>query len=373
MARTTANGCFRFAPPFLASIAAGNGTDLAGIGVAVAVSELSGLLSPLLGEVVERLTRRAAMALGLLGVGLATGLAAASVHPVMFAVAVVILAQSKVMFDLGLGSWVSDRVPFERRGRVIGITETSWALGLLLGVSAMGLVTAAAGWRVGYAVGAVAVVALSGLVLRLVPDEQAAHAVATRPARVPVRWRPIAPFLLGMFCLMGSSQALFVTFGSWLEDDFGFTAAALSAVAFGMGLGELFSSLMSARVADRRGKERSAALGGVVMVPAALALVWLHPTAWIGLPLLAVAIAGFEFGIVSAIPLGTTIVAGSPARGMALMLGAGTFGRAATSIPATRLYDAHGMGAAAALSAALALATALVFHRLPVGRASTRS
>lgn len=313
------------------------------------------------------------MALGLLGVGLATGLAAASVHPVMFAVAVVILAQSKVMFDLGLGSWVSDRVPFERRGRVIGITETSWALGLLLGVSAMGLVTAAAGWRVGYAVGAVAVVALSGLVLRLVPDEQAAHAVATRPARVPVRWRPIAPFLLGMFCLMGSSQALFVTFGSWLEDDFGFTAAALSAVAFGMGLGELFSSLMSARVADRRGKERSAALGGVVMVPAALALVWLHPTAWIGLPLLAVAIAGFEFGIVSAIPLGTTIVAGSPARGMALMLGAGTFGRAATSIPATRLYDAHGMGAAAALSAALALATALVFHRLPVGRASTRS
>ena len=33
------------------------------------------------------------------------------------------------------------------------LTETSWALGLLLGVSTMGLVTAASSWRVGYLVG----------------------------------------------------------------------------------------------------------------------------------------------------------------------------------------------------------------------------
>ena len=33
VARTTANACFRFAPPFLATIAHGNGTDLAGIGI----------------------------------------------------------------------------------------------------------------------------------------------------------------------------------------------------------------------------------------------------------------------------------------------------------------------------------------------------
>ena len=72
VARTTANACFRFAPPFLATIAHGNGTDLAGIGVAVAISELSGLLSPFNGEIVERLHRRTAMALGLTGVGIGT-------------------------------------------------------------------------------------------------------------------------------------------------------------------------------------------------------------------------------------------------------------------------------------------------------------
>ena len=146
-ARTAANGCFRFAPPFLATIASGLGVSLDTIGIAVAISELSGLVSPITGHLAERLHRRTAMAVGLAGVGAGAGLAAASHHVVMFAAALIVIAQSKVMFDLGLGAWISDRVAYERRGRALGLTETSWAMGLLLGVSAMGLVTAASSWR----------------------------------------------------------------------------------------------------------------------------------------------------------------------------------------------------------------------------------
>ena len=77
-ARTMANGCFRFAPPFLAVIARGNHTSLAGLGVALAIGEVSGLLSPLNGELVERLHRRTALALGLAGVAAGAVLAAGS-------------------------------------------------------------------------------------------------------------------------------------------------------------------------------------------------------------------------------------------------------------------------------------------------------
>lgn len=364
IARTTANGCFRFAPPFLAVIAAGNGTDLAGIGIAVAISEFAGLLSPVTGLWVDRMHRRTAMSIGLAGVAAATALAAASVHPAMIAVALVVLAQSKVMFDIGLGAWFADRVPFERRGRVLGITETSWALGLLVGVSAMGLVTAVAGWRVGYALGAVAVVTLAAIVARTLPEGSDAHHEPTSTPRVAVPWTRVAPLLAASACLMGSSQALFVTFGSWLDERFGFSAAALSAVAFGMGLGELFASLMSARHADRRGKERSAALGAALIVPAAVGLVVLHTHLWVGLPLLVLAVAAFEFGLVSAVPLGTDVIADSPVRGLALMLGAGTLGRSLVSVPATRLYAAHGMAAPALLCASLAVAAALAFTQL---------
>jgi len=99
-------------------------------------------------------------------------------------------------------------------------------------------------------------------------------------------------------------------------------------------------------------------------MPSAIGLALGHAHLAIGLPFLILAIAGFEFSVVSAIPMGTRIVPGSPARGMALMLGAGTFGRASASIPATRLYAAHGVVWPAVMCAGLATATTLTFVRL---------
>lgn len=103
LARTAANACFRFAPAFLATIAGGLGISLDRLGVALAISELSGLLSTTTGSVAERLHRRTAMWVGLVGVAMGATLAAASTHVVVFTIALVVIAQSKVMFDLGLG------------------------------------------------------------------------------------------------------------------------------------------------------------------------------------------------------------------------------------------------------------------------------
>lgn len=368
VARTTSNACFRFTAPFLATVASGLGVSLDTMGIAIAVSELSGLLSPVTGSLAERLNRRTAMAIGLTGVGLGAALAAASQHVVMLAVALVVLAQSKVMFDLGLGAWVSDRVPYERRGRVLGLTETSWALGLLLGVTAMGLVAAAVNWRAGYALGAVAVLLLASLVARGVDDDPAHHrtARAARPraALPPVIWVLAA----GMFCLMAASQMLFVTFGSWLEDRFGFSAGGVAAVVFGLGFAELTASLSAARVSDWWGKERAGGIGAAIMIPAASLLAVGHGRLAIGLPLLIIAIAAFEFAIVSLIPLGTEVVPGAPALGMSVMFAVGTLGRAIASIPATRLYVHRGIGWPSALAATLAFGTVMAMWRVAAMR-----
>jgi len=362
--RTMANGCFRFAAPFLAVVAHGNGTSLAGLGAALAVGELSGLLAPLNSEIVERLHRRSAMTIGLAGVAVGAVLAAGSRHPVVFAAALVMIAQSKMMFDLGLGAWLSGRVPYDQRSLVMGLTETSWAFGLLAGVTAMGLVTAATNYRVGYLVGAVAVATMSLLIWRgVAPDEGVHHrSQRTEPGRVDRRRTVLTAF--GMFTLMGASQSIFVTFGSWLIDRFAFTAVTLSAVTFGLGFAELFASIASARRADAWGKERSTALGAGLMIPAGIGLAFGHAHIGIGLPFVVLAIAAFEFAVVSAIPLGTTLVPGSPARGMALMFGAGTFGRAVVSLVATRFYTHHGMAWPATTSAVLAALTVVAMWRL---------
>lgn len=361
LSRMAANGAFRFTPPFLATIASGLGTSLDTIGIAVAVSELSGLLSPVTGSIAERFHRRTAMAAGLVGVAAGAALAASSQHVVMLGAALVLLAQSKVLFDLGLGAWVSDRVPYERRGRVIGLTETSWALGLLVVVSVLGLLTAVSSWRVGYAAAAGLVALMAVLVRRILDDDPGdghEHARAARPDRVRI---PVAGWALmgAALCLMASSQVLFVTFGSWLDDSHGVGTTGIAIVAFGLGFAELFSSVSASRVADRWGKERAGIVGAAVMLPAALVLSASHDVLWLALPALVVAIAAFEFAIVSVIPLSTQMVAGAPAFGMSVMLAAGTVGRALSSIPATRVYTRYGMAWPAAMCAGLAVLTAL--------------
>lgn len=377
VARLCANACYRFAPPFLATIARGIDVSLNDIGIAVAISELAGLASPATARLVDRLHRRTAMWAGLALVGGGAALAASSQGLIWLTVALVMISQSKVMFDLGLGSWIADHVSYDRRSRVVGLTETSWAFGLLIGVSAMGLATAAGGFRLGFLTGAAGVVVLAVLVRRSLPDDQHSVRTARRgagvggpPGKVDRRgWTVI----VGAVTLMAASQNLFVTFGSWLEDSFGFGAAGISAVVFGLGLGELLASVTSAGRTDRWGKEWSTAMGALAMVPATLALSVWNDHLGLGLVFLVIAIGGFEFSIVSALAIGSQLVPGSPARGLALMIGGGTLGRAIASVPATRLYERSGIGWPAVICAGCAAVTAaaMLLARKPMTATAT--
>ena len=362
LTRLAANTCYRFAPPFIAIIAAENGgfgVSIADIGWVISISELTGFLAPLIGNFVDRVSRRASMMIGLSGTTLGALLMAGAPNLVVLALGLTILNLLKSCFDLGMGAWITDHVPFERRGRVVGITETSWALSLLAGVSLLGVITAVTSWRVACVVGAVFVVAC-GLWLdsRLrnndEPRRAADHAVAG--VRNGSTW--LVP--LSMFGLMGASQCLFVTFGAWLTDDYGFDAAGIAAVGFGLGAGELFASVSSARMTDRLGKERSVMLGALVMLPTAGILAGFNGSLIVGLAALALFIIGFEYGVVSLIPVATNLFAGAPGKGFGLVIGAGTFGRGVLTVIATGLYDRTGVvGAciAAMVCAALSAAT----------------
>ena len=143
LARFAANAVYRYAPPFIATIARGLDVDIADIGVALAIAEASGLASPLVGRLVDRIPRRVAMTGGMFGMAAGAVVAGASPGVVWFAVGLLVLALTKIVFDVGLIAWTADHVPYERRGRVVGVIETSWALGLLIGVSALGVLTAA--------------------------------------------------------------------------------------------------------------------------------------------------------------------------------------------------------------------------------------
>jgi predicted MFS family arabinose efflux permease len=158
-----------------------------------------------------------------------------------------------------------------------------------------------------------------------------------------------------MFFLMAASQCMFVTFGSWLKDDFDFTDAGIAAVAFGFGAVELAASITSARRTDAWGKERSTMFGAAVIVPSGIALLVGQNSPVFGLLLLAVFFIGFEFAIVSLLPIAANMIPGSPGRGLGYTIGGGTLGRAVMSVVATAAYEASGFGLPAFIGAMCAL------------------
>ena len=364
IARTSTNACYRFAPPFLAIIARGFDVSIAQMGIALTVAELTGLASPLIGHRVDAMTRRRALRLGLFGVALGTLITASAPHLAVFTLGIIVLAASKVAFDVALGAWVADHVPWNRRSKVVGYTETSWALGLLLGVTTMGLITAVTNWRVAYATAAIAVLILGLIVSNRLPvaddvihehnddlEMHLEHGVLRRGS-----WYAIA----SCFTLMGASQCIFVTFGPWLEDTFKYSAANIAIVGFSLGVVEFLASTSSAKYTDAFGKEKSVAIGALLMVPASLLIALASQNIVSGLIGLLVVLMGFEFAVVSLLPLGAQLVPGKRGRGMGLLIGSGTLGRAAVSIAATRLYDQHGIPPAAIGSGLLALGTVLL-------------
>ena len=358
IARLVANAAYRFAPLFLATIARGFDVSLSTLGFAIFVSELSGFASPFAGRIVDRLTHRNSMVLGLIGSAVGCTIAAVSTSPLMFAVGVTVLALTKQSFDLGLGAWIADHVPYNQRGKIVGLTETAWALGLLVGVSIMGLITAATNWRIGFAFAVLCLVVSMFVIFNRVTNE----------ARVPHESRSTTPqritgnswlVVFTMFCIMCSAQNLFVTFGAWLEDEFQFGAARLAVAGFSLGLVELVASVSSSRQTDKWGKERSIALGALLVIPGGIFLCLGSNNLIIGLIGVFIYFLGFEFSVVSLLPLATSLVPNSPGTGLGWVLGAGTLGRAVMAIIATHLFESFGVQGPALMGAFFGLLGAL--------------
>jgi predicted MFS family arabinose efflux permease len=351
IARLTSNACFRYAPPFLASISDDFQISLSRLGLALMITEIVMGISPILGRFVDRMHRRTAMAGGLLAISGAATIAAASPSVWIFVLGMLLIAVAKFIFDIGLASWVNDHVEYEKRGRVIGFTETSWALGLLIGVTAMGLVASATSWRWGYAVGAISVAVMAIVVMTRLDGHDVAGSQRSKDTTKYPMPRHGYWIFAAMFFLMAASQTLFVTFGSWLEDEFGFTEAGISAVVFGLGAFELLASVTSARRTDTWGKERSTIFGALLILPAGLLLTVGHNNAIIGLILLGIYLLGFEFSIVSMLPLSANLIPSSPGRGLGIVLAGGTLGRASMSLIGTAAYDKFGINVPAFIGA----------------------
>ena len=139
LCRLVLNAARRFVYPFAPVLSRGLGVPLTAITSLIAVNQATSVLGLFFGPVADRLGYRLMMLTGM--ALLVAGMFAGGIFPFygVILIALFLAGLGKSIFDPALQAYVGERVPFHRRGLVIGFLEFSWAGSTLLGIPAIAL------------------------------------------------------------------------------------------------------------------------------------------------------------------------------------------------------------------------------------------
>jgi predicted MFS family arabinose efflux permease len=344
-ARVNLNLPVRLTYFFLPVIGRGLGVSLSAAGALVSVRSLTGVVAPLFGALCDQLGGRRVMILGLVllvaGAGLTAGLPWYGMALLGFGV----LGLSKSAYDPAMQAYVGQRVPYERRGRVLGLVELAWS-GSLLVMPLCGWLIQRVGWRVPFLL--VAILGVLGWWLTrqmLPPDSDDGAGEGERGLKGPLRaigylWRDRdARLALTITALLMLAQDnLMVVYGAWMEDRFGLSVTALGLVTLVFGGAEVLAELGVALLSDRLGKRRAVFLSLVFTGCGYLLLPQLTGSLANALLGTAFVVLAFEFSIVGLIPIVSGLNATARGTLMSLNVAAASVGRMVAAPLAVALY-----------------------------------
>jgi len=333
LCRLVFNTARRFVYPFAPALSRGLGVPLTAITSIIAVNQSTAVLGMFFGPLADRLGYRLMMLAGL--VLLVAGMFAGGFLPFYGVVlaALFLAGLGKSVFDPALQAYVGERVPFRRRGLVIGVLEFGWAGSTLLGIPLIGLLIEHLGWRAPFfAMGGVGLLGIATLSILIQKDGKKPVRNQTA-AGLWNAWRRLGQerAALGAICfaffVSAANDNLFVVYGAWLEKSFSLRIVALGLVTSVIGVAELSGESLTAAISDWLGLKRAIAVGLVICVISYGVLPLLGQNLPLALCGLFFIFLTYEFTIVSALSLCTELLPGSRATMMSGFLAAAGLGR----------------------------------------------
>ena len=343
--RTILNTMHRMVYPFLAVFARGLGVDIPTLSFVVTARSFLGIFAPVFGSIADRRGRKFGMLAGVFLFTLGMGLVVLRPSFVTFSIAVLLAILGKYLFDPAMQAYLGDRIPYERRGTALAVTEVAWSLGFIAGVPLVGYLIAGHGWNAPFPLLAGLGLGMIAVIGWMIPQEDSHHKPTTDSRG---NFRAVItnlPALAGISIALWASTAnelVNLIFGVWLEDSFGLKIAALAAASAVIGLSELGGEGLVALTTDRLGKPRALALGLTGNALAALLLPIVGRTelgALVGLFLFYIT---FEYVMVSHIPLMTEVMPGARATLLSFNLTGHSLGRMIGALLATFVYQKFG-------------------------------
>ncbi len=374
LARLVIDTNFRMVYPYLSTFQEGLGVSLTSLSLLLTVRAMTGFISPFFAPLADWRGRRISMLLGMGGFTLGALLVFLwPGYPAFFAGSI-LMATCGLIYVPAMQAYLSDRMPFARRGRIIGFTELSWSLSFLIGVPLIGwLLMKSGAWSAPFGIFAMLGALFFILIFRAVSPDGAHRAQARAQSnRFNLRGALRSPgLLIGLamsFLICAANEAVNIVFGLWLEDSFQMQLAALGGASLLIGVAELGGGGFSTLIVDRLGKQRAVAIGLLLNCLAAAALLLLGGTRTGALAGLIAFYLTFEFALVSTIPLMSEAVPGLRATAIAATMSVFGIGRAFNSALGPFLYTRWGFTANIVAAVLLNLIALALLSRLKIGQ-----
>lgn len=349
----------RFPYPFLGTIASELNAPVSAVQNVMGIQAGVGVTSPLFGPLSDRFGRKRVMlgALGLMsGISL---LGALTPQFSLFAFVMIGYGMGKMIFDPAMYAYVGDRIPYNKRGQALGVTELSWAGALIIAAPLAGLLLDISTLRVIFIALAMLLLIAFGIILLFIPPDKIERPHYLSPLNPFKAWQTFRQFpkstaaLLYSFLLVSANEIFFINYGLWMEISFDLVLTALGIVTVVIAIAEVAGEGVVITLADRFGKQRLAIVGALVAAIAYTGLPFLNISLILALSGLFLLFIGVEIAIVASIPLFTEIMPSARSVMMSGNVAAHSFGRMAGAVIGSLLYNAsnnfHFIGAIATI------------------------
>jgi predicted MFS family arabinose efflux permease len=339
--RVVISTTFRMIYPFLSYFARGMGVDLKMISYALTARSLMGLISPFLASVADSRGRKTGMLLGIITYTGALSLIVLWPTYPSFFIALSLATIGYLIFIPSMQAYLGDRVPYEKRGRVLGITEFAWSLSAIIGVPLVGFIIARKGWLAPFPLiallGGISILLLTWMLPKdTLPQE--GQTGFWKNLRKVFSYPPAVAALAMAGFYTAANETVTLVYGVWVEQAFALSIASLAATALAIGISELGGEVLVTLFTDKIGKRRAVVIGLIGNCLAALALPFAGQWKAGAMLSLFLFYLTFEFTLVSGIPLMTEILPSSRATMMAAHMAVIALGRSVGDLAAPILY-----------------------------------
>jgi predicted MFS family arabinose efflux permease len=330
----------------------------------LSLRSLAGITGPLFGALADRWGRRRVMTAALIGQSL--GMIGLDLSQSWWAaLPMILLGFIPTAFTPAGHAYISDQIPYEKRGRAIGTIEFAWAIAGIAGLPLVGLLIDTFGWRAPLL--CFSLISLIGAVFirfRLPPAVRHEQPRLSLGDMGRVFLKPGVLGAVGVAMMLAVSVGGFATlWGIWLSADFGLEATALGLVATGIGLAEWAGSGFSSVFIDRIGKRAGSQAGLLLIALTWPALLLTRASLPAVILVLLVISLCLEYSIVSLIPLYSEQAPAARATVFSLVALGFSFGLTICVPLTATLWQRVGLWPICLMGAAAALLGLVIFRR----------